>query len=242
MPAFARGEYLMFVDDDDVLYPDAFPLLLAEMGRHPESALVQGEVLEFVREPAPRPEQAPRTWALDAGRFLIWNQIKSPGQVLMRRRAFEAVGGFDTSVWGSDDWDLWQRLLARYPGRGISRPVLAYRLHAENASRDIARMYRSALRVARTHVGRVPPARRALARHASYGQLRVKHVAQLADQVRREARARAWRRAASAAGALALAVGLDLGARVAVKAHLVRRGRWRLPLDDPFARHTGPVG
>jgi hypothetical protein len=52
--------------------------------------------------------------------------------------------------------------------------------------------------------------------------------------VRREARARAWRRAASRPARWRSPSGSSLGAaHLAVKAHLVRRGRWRLPLDEP---------
>ena len=38
---------------------------------------------------------------------------------------FAAVGGFDATVWGADDWDLWVRLLGRYRGAHLRHPVLA---------------------------------------------------------------------------------------------------------------------
>jgi glycosyltransferase involved in cell wall biosynthesis len=246
----ASGTYLYFLDDDDLAYPGAVRALVDELERHPAAAMAYGDVRPFRGEPAapvpsggaaapiPAGEPAPPATspsdygAVDYRRFLSFNRIWSAGQVLIRRDAFDAVGGFVAALKKVEDWDLWLRLLARYPGRAIPTPVLAYRLHGANMSSNVDGMYRYSLRVARRHIPGLPAERRSLQRAFTYIQLRSHHAPLLVQQVRREVRAGAWRRAAAAAGTLALAIGLDLGARVGLKAHLVRRGRWRPPADE----------
>jgi glycosyltransferase involved in cell wall biosynthesis len=237
----AGGSYLYFLDDDDLAYPGAVRILLDELQRHPTAAMAYGEVRPFRGEsstpvptgdPSP-PGSSPGVYgAVDYRRFLGFNRIWSAGQVLIRRDAFEAVGGFVAALKKVEDWDLWLRLLARYPGRSIPTPVLGYRLHDANMSINVDDMYRYSLLVARRHIPGVPAERRPIQRAFTYIHLRSHHAPLLVEQVRREARAGAWRRAASAAGALAQALALDLGARVGLKAHLVRRGRWRPPADE----------
>lgn len=231
----ATSEYLYFLDDDDLTLPGGLARLVEELERYPDAAFAYGQDVHFRGDPPdPPPPPAARTSrAVDLSQFLVFTDMGSPGQALIRRRAFLEVGGFDASIWGTDDWDLWLRLLARYPARKVHQPVLAYRMHAENASRNMARMYRSSRRVARHHLAAAPAERRPILQWASAGRLRRAHDRAIAAQVRREVRAGEWRRAAVAAGAWALAWADDLRGRVGVKAHLLRRGRWRMPADEP---------
>ena len=86
-------------------------------------------------------------------RFRRRNWITSPGQAVMRTDAVRAVGGFDSRIWGSDDWDLYIRLAARGPFEYLPEPVLRYRVHAANASRRAVHHVRNHLRVVRRHIG-----------------------------------------------------------------------------------------
>ena len=224
--ALAAGEYVCFLDDHDLLFPDALRVLTAELARHPGAAFAYGGVVTFGgAPPATRPSFGGLGRAADPGAFLDGNQIGSPGQVLIRRSAFRAAGGFDGTIWGTDDWDLWLRLLARNAARVVPAEVLACRLHADSASRDVARMYRSSLRVARHHLARVPAEGRVAQRRRTYVLLRAHHAPQLVARVLADARAGAWRRAAGAARAWAATWALDLGARAAAGGAASRSAR-----------------
>ena len=233
----ATSEYLYFLDDDDLLFPDAVRPLVRELTEHREAAFAYGNMVVFDdRPPCPGPRSGAHrdpSRAVNPTEFLLFNQIGSPGQVLMRRQAFLDVGGFNLKIWGTDDWDLWLRLLRDRSARMISSPVIAYRLHANNASRDIARMYRSSLAVARRHLAEVPIERRPVLRRYSYARLRRYHAPRIARTLADDLRRGAWRRAAAAVGAWGLAWASDGAAHLALKAHLLRRGRWRLPVDEP---------
>jgi len=87
----------------------------------------------------------------------------SPGQTLIRRSALEVVGGFDPSIWGADDFDLYLRLAKLGELRYERRLSLHYRLHAGNASKDRKKMLLNSYKVVRRHF---PDERSAIARKA----------------------------------------------------------------------------
>jgi glycosyltransferase involved in cell wall biosynthesis len=152
----ARGEFLAFLDDDDLWPPDKLEWQLEALGEHPEAGLVYGFMESFGTERPYRwpPPDAPSGWVREA--FLTGNWIRSPGQTLIRRAAFEAAKGFDESLRGAEDWDFYLRLSKDWPFVYWSRPALRYRAHAGNASKQAFLMYRCACRVHRRHAGAIP--------------------------------------------------------------------------------------
>ncbi len=234
--SLATSEYLYFLDDDDLLFPDALSTLVDELERYLPAGMACGDSVLFSGEPPRPPIVREGAHPVDRDRFLRFNPLGSPGQVLIRRSAFVAVGGFDARIWGTDDWDLWLRLLEQYPARRVHRSIVAYRLHDDNASRDIARMYRSSLRVARQHVRRMPAPRRTVVRSFTYKALRHYHVPRLNRVMWRAIRGGEWHSASAALRACIVAWVVDVAASLWLKAHLVTRGRWRLPPDEPMLR------
>src|SRR5262249_41015611 len=85
------------------------------------------------------------------------NPIPQPAS-LIRRSAWEKVGGLDESLHLSLDYDLWWRLYrsgARLKQIGIN--VAAHRLHAGAKSVTFAaRQYSEAKMIVRRHTGSVP--------------------------------------------------------------------------------------
>lgn len=148
----ARGEFVAFLDDDDLWPADKLAWQVQALRAHPECVLVWGAHAPLREEqPAgedggePRPVQARRL-------FRLHNRIQSPGQALMRASALRAVGGFDDRLWGSDDWDLYLRLAEQGPFAFDPRVALRYRRHDGNASRDAIRHARNHVRVVRRHL------------------------------------------------------------------------------------------
>lgn len=246
--ALARGELLLFLDDDDLLYHGALACLASALDAHPELAFISGRRIAFAdapgstaptTPPAPSDAEGADVVRYDRLAFLVANQITSPGQVLMRRAAFEAVGGFDRELWGTDDWDLWLRLLARHLGGMCARPTLAYRLHAANASRQGGRMRQNARAVVRRHVKPLPaelrtPLKALIARHQR------EYLAGPAAQALRGALARRDWPAAARSAALQLHLAADVSyARLCLKSHLMASGYWRMPAEHPLAARFG---
>lgn len=153
--AEARGDMVAFLDDDDLWPPDKLEWQAQELLEQPESVLVYGRPARIRRSGALAPVEDE---TFPSGRveraFLEGCWLLSPGQALIRTSALRELGGFDTSVWGSDDWDLYIRLSALGEFRYVERIALHYRVHAGNASGDALRHVANHYRVLRKHAER----------------------------------------------------------------------------------------
>ena len=154
--AAARGEFLAFLDDDDLWPTDKLERQVRLLREHSGVVVAYGQV-EIIGGGAqsryPRLD-APSGEVFDS--FVRAGWIRSPGQALIRRTALERIGGFDPDIWGTDDWDLWLRLSRT--GEFVYDPALAlmYRSHEGNASRHFTRMHLNAMKVLRKHLGWTP--------------------------------------------------------------------------------------
>jgi glycosyltransferase involved in cell wall biosynthesis len=65
---------------------------------------------------------------------LIRNRIGEPSCVLMKTACFRSVGAFDCSFRQLADWELWLRILQRFPVAFCDQALARFSLHAENAT------------------------------------------------------------------------------------------------------------
>lgn len=135
----AEGQLLAFLDDDDRWPPDKLEWQVAVM--ESSSVVMVGGMNNSERHLCSRNECDPCTFdVLNAEDFFRRNSIGSPGQTIICRSAFESAGGFDRTIWGADDLDLWIRLSQLGEIRKYRRLALHYRFHAGNASLDRIRL------------------------------------------------------------------------------------------------------
>ena len=125
----------MFLDADDRLLPGALAAGLASLNDHPDCAFAYGGYQyiaadgSFVRaqEESPRRTRRMRKMGL-----LRCNHIAMLATVMYRRDALERMGGFDTSVPGVEDYELYLRIAREFPVRRHPRVVAEYRRHGSN--------------------------------------------------------------------------------------------------------------
>jgi GT2 family glycosyltransferase/glycosyltransferase involved in cell wall biosynthesis len=107
----AKGDYLFFLDDDDVLVPSALETL-ARAAAHSGADLLDPVYMSFVseEEPGASTEIPSRFIALGGGLALssVWNTNTFGGAAfLVRRKAFLDLGGFTTDYGiGHEDWEF----------------------------------------------------------------------------------------------------------------------------------------
>jgi glycosyltransferase involved in cell wall biosynthesis len=152
--SFAR--YLMFLDADDCLHPDALQKLVDALEEHPKAVLAYGNAdLAY-----PHGYTGPRlTGDLEDGEGEPWdrlihgNFIRTPGCVVMRRESLMDAGGWDPAraFQGNEDWDLWLRMAETGPFVHVDERLIDYRVHPEGYSKNLAKMYRSMLAVYAKH-------------------------------------------------------------------------------------------
>lgn len=150
-PAFP---YVLCLDNDDLLLPEALQRLLALLELNPHTPAACGSLLDIDDDDAVivgydrlEPLTARRgvnglrlvrrrpNAPLLFGDLCFRNHLVTPGQVLIRKTALRTAGAFDTSLIYIDDYDLWWRLTMQVgPIPVTPEPVLLYRHHASNLS------------------------------------------------------------------------------------------------------------
>ncbi len=144
--ADARGEFLAFLDADDLWTPDKLQRQMALMKERPELDVVFGGVEQF-RDPGL--DDKTRFKNMDVGM-----KGMHVGAMLIRRAAFNRVGPFRTRFSAGEFIDWWARAMEN--GLQSAAPpekVLGRRLHANNLMRreqdaagDYLRILRASLR------------------------------------------------------------------------------------------------
>lgn len=152
----ATGEFVAYLDDDDLWPAEKLLWQVENLRSDHRLVAVAGERVTInvcgdqIAENRFAPGHVSRI-ELYSG-----NPFASPGQVLIRRSALEAVGGFDTTIWGSDDLDLWFRLEEVGDIVKVQRLALKYRMHESNASHMKERMLVNTKAVITKHLAKEP--------------------------------------------------------------------------------------
>lgn len=158
----ANGEYVLFLDDDDVLESHALELLIGAAMSAPGSAWAAGRFI-YIDEQG-KPLRKKHRGQFESGdvyhKMIRGNQLGAPCAVLAQTRAVLEAGGFerDCLFHGCEDYDLWLTLSRDWPLAAVSAVVARYRIHSANMSRSWGRMYESQLEVLRKHRQRARPA------------------------------------------------------------------------------------
>jgi glycosyltransferase involved in cell wall biosynthesis len=137
--AATSGQWLAFVDDDDIWAPDKLTRQLQAAKDTGRSWVYTGAVEIDVhgRALSGTPPDPPETVMERLPHFDLVPGGSSG--VLASRAAVEAAGGWDAQVFLAD-WDLWIRLGRVGPPACVPEPLVGYRIHGEQSSVDVDRV------------------------------------------------------------------------------------------------------
>ena len=139
-------DYLAFLDSDDLLTPDHVARLIEPLERDRRAPFAAPRILVVDAQARPLYPVGARPGDHDLERFLVGGA--SAGSFsLIRRSAFDAVGGFDPdrALSGSEDWLFFARLLTLGHGKRGDGCTAHYRLHGGNSVHDARSMGRTML-------------------------------------------------------------------------------------------------
>ena len=135
----ARGEYIMRLDADDFLDPNAISVLAAKLDRNPDVGLVfpdyyevdaDGEVTNLIRRH-------------DFEKVELLDQPAHGACTLIRRKLLTEIGGYDEQFKCHDGVDLWFKLLGKYKVKNINLPLFFYRQHGKSLTKNIEKIFKT---------------------------------------------------------------------------------------------------
>ena len=143
----SRGKYLMRLDADDYLDPNALLVLSQALERDPQAAMVfpdyyyvdrDGEVIGQERRLAVTEET-------------LLDRPAHGACTMLRRDAVLEVGGYSEAYSCQDGYDIWLHLTQRYKVRNVNLPLFYYRQHGKNLTTDEERLFRTRSQIFADH-------------------------------------------------------------------------------------------
>ena len=156
----SRGEFISFIDSDDLWTPDKLALQLQALRQQPEAALAYSWTA-FVDK------HGDFLFAKDASccegdvyaELLRHCFVASGSNILVRKSCALAVGGFDTALPAAQDWDFYLQIAARWQFAVVPRYQILYRIWERAMSADAQRSEEAMLRICdRAFEARLPTA------------------------------------------------------------------------------------
>lgn len=135
----AQGDLIAFLDADDIWVPYKLEHQLQFVEQYPQAAVYHAGWFWGNKSGVPVGTVFGEP-SVGLPGMLFSNPIL-PSSAMIRRDVLLAVDLFDESLAGSDDWDLFLRLLlANYTIVGQREPLAIFRLHGANTSAKLAHM------------------------------------------------------------------------------------------------------
>lgn len=144
----AKGEFISFIDADDLWTPNKLELQLKALQDNPQAAVAYSwsdwidESGQFLRSGGHITVNGKAYEKL-----LLRDFIESGSNPLIRKQALDEVGCFEQSVTPAEDWDMWLRLAAIYEFVTVEVPQILYRISPNSASFNIVKMEAGSLKV-----------------------------------------------------------------------------------------------
>lgn len=225
----ARGDAVLFLDDDDLLEDGALERLRAVLAANPNWGAVAGQVARFDVHGESVVERYTDPAEPITDLRLLGQCITSPGAVLIRRVIFGKTGGFSQAHAPAEDLDFWLRVSLINPVIGVPVPVLRYRVHDGAVSSAPSAMALRHLEIFRRHASEQLQWRYPASIANAAMKLYRWYVPRLRIAGRAALQQSLWRRVLEIVYTEGKLFALVMATTLRVKGMLLSNGRWRLP-------------
>lgn len=119
----SKGEWLAFLDSDDLWLPGKLSEQLDYLAKHPEIKICQTEEVWLRNGERLNPKKYHRKPQGFCFPLLLERCLISPSAVVIHRSVFDEVGLFDESLPACEDYDLWLRIGLRCAVGLVDKPL-----------------------------------------------------------------------------------------------------------------------
>ncbi len=166
----AKGEFITFLDDDDLMPPDRIECLLSALREYPQAVFAVGDLAHIDEQGAltgkrwlPENHYGTRERILfnRGDEAVLWPKVPAlPHTTLFRRADGERIGWFDQRYrFAAEDKDFYARLGRLGPVVYTPHVVSFYRQGHSSLTRNVLRTYYSQLLLFENHLAALEPGR-----------------------------------------------------------------------------------
>ena len=143
----ARGEWLAFLDSDDVWLQDKLAVQIQALQKQPCFRLCHTDEIWIRRGRRVNPMKKHTKYGGAIFHHCLPRCVISPSSVLIHDSVFKRIGGFDETLPVCEDYDLWLRISSRYEVLFIPEQLLVkYGGHEDQLSKKYWGMDRFRIR------------------------------------------------------------------------------------------------
>jgi len=163
--ARAKGEYIAFLDCDDLWLPEKLEKQVEFFDSNKEPGLIYSDCYVIDGDGNVKENTyTERTKPFRGNLFheLLYNNFIPTSTATSRREVLDKVGLFNPRFRVSQDYDLWLRIAETYPVDFIDKPLAKYRFRHEGISRNVELMVNEDFQILDYWLNKKPELRREL--------------------------------------------------------------------------------
>jgi glycosyltransferase involved in cell wall biosynthesis len=145
----SRGKYIMRLDADDFLVPQALEILISELERDSKTALVFPDYYLTDREGSVLGQVHRHNFQKEVN---LLDQPAHGACTLIRKSILRSVGGYDQSFSIQDGYDLWLNIMNKYPVKNVNLPLFYYRQHDKSITNNEKELLKVRAKIKAKHV------------------------------------------------------------------------------------------
>lgn len=156
--AHAQGEYIAFLDADDLWEPTKLEKQVRCFQENPTAGVVYTWSLLIDGHSKPTGRIFASQAEGNVWRKLLETDVISNGSsAMVRRDCFESVGMFDRTLTSAEDLDMWLRIAVYYQFAVVKEPLTFYRQYPSSMSKNRQRMLQNLRTVIEKTFQTAPP-------------------------------------------------------------------------------------